>query len=196
MMNARYSDMMKWIGLEFMRPRQRMLLCVLLGVALGMAVLLVRLSRAPSYLSDDPGACINCHVMNSAYASWLRGSHGRVAVCNDCHLPHNNPVAKYMSKARDGTRHSFIFTFRLEPQVLQLAGYAQPAMQQNCLRCHDAQMMHVRLAGVTERRCWDCHQNIHGDVISLSATPHARRPDVPRAGWVIQPADQREKEKR
>lgn len=166
----------------YMRQGQQIALFVLLGVVVGMVILLVRLSRATSYLSDDPAACINCHVMDSAYASWLRGSHGTVAVCNDCHLPHHNPVAKLMAKARDGMRHSFIFTIRREPQVMKLAWYAEPAMQQNCMRCHDSQMLHVRVAGVEERRCWDCHHNIHGKVISLSATPHARRPELPRAG--------------
>jgi cytochrome c nitrite reductase small subunit len=37
----------------------------------------VHISRAASYLSDEPEVCINCHVMDNAYATWRHGSHGR-----------------------------------------------------------------------------------------------------------------------
>jgi cytochrome c nitrite reductase small subunit len=93
----------------------------LADVALGMALVLARIANATSYLSDDPQACINCHVMTDAYASWQRGSHGWVAVCVDCHVPHSNLVAKYAFKGRDGMRHSYVFTMRSEPQVLELS---------------------------------------------------------------------------
>ncbi len=71
----------------------------LAGVAVGMALLLVRIANGTSYLSDKPETCMNCHVMTDAYASWQRGSHGRVAVCVDCHVPHSNLVAKYAFKS-------------------------------------------------------------------------------------------------
>ena len=91
---------------------------LLAGLAAGLALFIARISNAASYLSDAPQTCINCHVMTDAYASWQRGSHGKVAICNDCHVPHSNPVAKYAFKASDGLKHSYVFTFRLEPQVL------------------------------------------------------------------------------
>jgi len=152
------------------------------GVVVGMALLLTRIANATSYLSDDPQACINCHVMTDAYASWQRGSHGRVAVCVDCHVPHSNPVAKYAFKSRDGIRHSYVFTMRNEPQVLGLSRGAVPVVQANCTRCHADLLSMVRLAGATERRCWDCHTNIHGEVRSLSASPSMLRPGLPAAG--------------
>jgi cytochrome c nitrite reductase small subunit len=163
----------------------------LAGVGIGMAVLLVRIANATSYLSDDPQTCINCHVMTDAYASWQRGSHGRVAVCIDCHVPHDNIVAKYAYKARDGLKHSYVFTMRSEPQVLNLSAPAVPVIQSNCLRCHSGRLMMVRLAGVGERRCWDCHQGIHGKVRSLSASPAELRPGLPDAGleWMKKGAD-------
>ncbi len=153
----------------------------LVGIAVGGALLLVRIANATSYLSDDPRTCINCHVMTDAYASWQRGSHGRVAVCVDCHVPHSNMVAKYAFKSRDGMRHSYVFTMRTEPQVLELSAGAAPVVQSNCVRCHGRQLAMIRLAGSTERRCWDCHQNIHGEVRSLSASPETLRPDLPPA---------------
>ncbi|MBP7829832.1 MAG: cytochrome c nitrite reductase small subunit [Kiritimatiellae bacterium] len=172
----------QWLLLEGMHPAWRLAVFTMGGVLLGMAVLVTHISRAASYLSDEPEVCINCHVMNSAYATWRNGSHGHVAACVDCHLPHQNPVAKLAFKGMDGARHSYVFTFRLEPQVLELSRGAIPVIQENCLRCHHDQLQMVRLAGVTERRCWDCHDNVHGSVISLSASPDARRPALPSAG--------------
>jgi cytochrome c nitrite reductase small subunit len=154
----------------------------LAGVAVGLALLLVRVANATSYLSDSPLTCINCHVMTDAYASWQRGSHGRVAVCIDCHVPHENVVAKYAYKAKDGMKHSYVFTIGAEPQVLELSAAAVPVVQTNCVRCHSEQLAMVRLASSLERRCWDCHSNIHGSVHSLSASPSMLRPGLPDAG--------------
>ena len=154
----------------------------LVGIAVGGALVLVRIANATSYLSDDPLTCINCHVMTDAHASWQRGSHGRVAVCVDCHVPHSNIVAKYAFKSRDGMKHSYVFTMRTEPQVLELSAGAVPVVQANCVRCHGEQFVMIRLADTTERRCWDCHENIHGAVHSLSASPAMLRPGLPDAG--------------
>jgi cytochrome c nitrite reductase small subunit len=204
----------------------------LAGVALGMALVLVRIANATSYLSDDPQACINCHVMTDAYASWQRGSHGQSAVCIDCHVPHSSFIAKYAYKAQDGLKHSYVFTRRKEPQVLGLSARAVPVVQTNCVRCHSHQVMmigaawrgHLALAFpsppehpgpvkrgqdgratpgragfpnaifhvwgpdalttamVPERRCWECHQGIHGKARSLSASPMTLRPGLPDAG--------------
>jgi cytochrome c nitrite reductase small subunit len=125
---------------------------------------------------------MNCHVMTDAYASWQRGSHGQTAVCNDCHVPHSNPAAKWAFKARDGMRHSYIYTMRLEPQAIRLSDGAKPVVQSNCLRCHENQLMMIRVGGSSQRKCWDCHTNIHGEMRSLSASPETLRPALPKAG--------------
>jgi len=169
----------------------------LAGVAVGLALILVRIANATSYLSDEPQTCINCHVMTDAYASWQRGSHGRVAVCVDCHVPHSSLVAKYAYKAQDGLKHSYVFTLRKEPQVLELSRRAVPVVQANCVRCHSHQVMMIMTpsfdpqpgaAGLQQRRCWECHHNIHGEVRSLSASPTPLRPGLPDAGleWMKQ----------
>ncbi len=153
-----------------------------LGICIGMALLLARIANAASYLSDAPQTCINCHVMTDAYATWQRGSHGRVAICTDCHVPHNNFVAKYAFKAVDGLKHSYFFTLRKEPQVLELSERAVPVIQANCLRCHSNQLGMIRLAASSERKCWDCHSNIHSSVMSLSSSSGLLRPRLPNAG--------------
>ena len=158
----------------------------LAGVAVGLSLVLVRISNATSYLHDDPGACINCHVMTDAYVSWQRSSHGRVAVCVDCHVPHSSMAAKYAYKAQDGLKHSYVFTMRKEPQVLELSSRAVAVVQANCIRCHSHVVgrgfKSAPTAGLLERQCWDCHQNVHGEVRSLSASPVLLRPGLPDAG--------------
>jgi cytochrome c nitrite reductase small subunit len=172
---------MSSIYLSFSRSWQ-FFFFLLAGIILGLALVLVRISNAASYLSNAPETCMNCHVMTDAYASWKRGSHGKVSVCTDCHVPHDNVVSKMAFKGQDGMKHSAVFTLRTEPQVLQLSQGAIPVVQANCLRCHSNQFAMIRLAGVTERRCWDCHTNIHGHVQSLSASPEVLRPQLPDAG--------------
>ena len=137
----RIVDRVKWIVTLSGWPRPVQIgVYSLAGVAVGLAVLLVRIANATSYLSDHPQACINCHVMTDAYASWQRGSHGRVAVCIDCHVPHDNIAAKYAYKARDGLKHSYVFTIGRAPQVLGLSAGAVPVVQSNCIRCHEQQL--------------------------------------------------------
>jgi cytochrome c nitrite reductase small subunit len=157
------------------------------GVALGMAIVVARIANATSYLSNSPETCVNCHVMTDAYATWQRGSHGHVAVCNDCHVPHTSTAAQYAFKAKDGMRHSYVYTMRTEPQVLRLSRGAEPVVEANCLRCHGELVAMTSLAR-GERHCWDCHTNTHGRVRSLSSSPEVLRPHLPSAGlnWMRQ----------
>ncbi len=179
----RFMSIMKLAGLP--KPLQ-VGIYGLAGVALGMAVILVRIANATSYLSDDPQACINCHVMTDAYASWQRGSHGQAAACIDCHVPHSSIFAKYAYKGQDGLKHSYVFTARKEPQVLELSARAAPVVQANCVRCHSQQVTMIEATAGLQRHCWDCHQGIHGKARSLSASPTALRPGLPDAGleWI------------
>ena len=153
---------------------------VLVGAAVGLAIVVGDIANATSYLSDAPETCMNCHVMTNAYATWQRGSHAGAAVCNDCHVPHSNIVAKTVFKGMDGMKHSYVFATHNEPQVLKLSEAAAPVVQANCLRCHADSMAMVRLAGQSERRCWSCHTNIHGEEHGLSSSPNELRP--PAAG--------------
>jgi len=151
------------------------------GAFLGMSAYVARLSNAASYLSDDPKACINCHVMNPEFASWQHSSHARVAVCNDCHVPHDNLLSKYLYKAKDGTRHSFMFTFHMEPQVMKPTEEAKRVIQANCMRCHETLMesTYSPIFHSTERPCTECHREVpHGRVHSLTSTPNAAIPPL------------------
>jgi cytochrome c nitrite reductase small subunit len=155
------------------------------GSLFGLGFLTLYVGNATSYLSDDPRACMNCHVMAPQFATWERSSHARVTVCNDCHVPHDNAFMKYLFKAMDGSRHSFMFTFRLEPQVIRIHDAGTAVVQQNCIRCHSSLTQNVSERLVTldvqkhggGKLCWECHRETpHGRVNSLSSVPYARVP--------------------
>lgn len=168
-------------------PRKwRLAIYILAGIALGLLIIVVNVSNAVSYASNSPLACINCHVMTDAYASWQYGSHGKTAVCVDCHIPHSNPVAGLAFKASDGLKHSYVFTMRTEPQVLKLSKGAVPVVQSNCVRCHNHQLSMVKLETSAGKKCWDCHNNTHGSVMSLSSSPSQLRPALPKSGIEFQ----------
>lgn len=165
----------------------QLIVIVLTGIIVGTGLLIIRASKAHSYLSDDPETCINCHVMYTQYASWTHSSHREVATCNDCHVPHDNVVRKYFFKAMDGMRHATIFTARLEPQVIQIKNAGANVVQENCIRCHIELVSMVSAVQVTANnhklgegaRCWDCHRETpHGTVNSLSSSPGALVPGL------------------
>lgn len=164
---------------------------LLLAVFIGIGCLAFYISNAPSYLSDKPETCMNCHVMAPQFATWQHSSHARVAVCNDCHVPHDNVIRKYLFKAQDGMRHASMFTFRLEPQVIQIKEAGIKVVQENCIRCHTSLVERVSVHRVTGdnykegegRLCWQCHRETpHGRVNSLASVPYAR---VPRLSPVV-----------
>lgn len=169
-------------------PNWRIPVIIASGVMLGLLLLTLHIANATSYLSDNPRACINCHVMTTEYASWEKSSHARVATCNDCHVPHDNFFRTYAFKASDGLRHATMFTFRLEPQVIKIKEAGINVVQENCIRCHQ-NLVHKSwlIYEVTLDKkntgdgkfCWDCHRETpHGRVKSLSSYPGARVPQL------------------
>ena len=64
------------------------------AIAIGVFIYVITISKALSYLSSDPKACINCHVMNTQYATWQHSSHAQRATCVECHLPRDNMIDK------------------------------------------------------------------------------------------------------
>lgn len=181
------KSFLKKIILFFTPPQQwRFTVIILLGILFGLGAHILYVSNAVSYLSNDPNACINCHVMTPQYATWERSSHAKVATCNDCHVPQDNFIRTYYFKAMDGLRHATMFTFRLEPQVIRIKEAGRNAVQENCIRCHSNQIHPIALRAINNRSvedqrpgyCWDCHREVpHGRARSLSSVPHAQTPD-------------------
>ena len=156
------------------------------GILFGTVGALFHLSNATSYLSDDPKACVNCHVMTTHYATWMHSSHREKTNCNDCHVPHNNIFNKFFFKAKDGLRHTTVFTMRNEPQVIRIKEEGRAVVQQNCIRCHETQVNSVSASNVNGDNykkgqgmlCSGCHRDVpHGVLNSQASVPHAYVPD-------------------
>jgi cytochrome c nitrite reductase small subunit len=153
-------------------------------IAISLFAYTVYASNMLSYLSSDPKACINCHTMHSAYATWEKSSHKNVATCVDCHLPVDSFVEKYKAKAIDGWNHSVAFTLNTYNNNIKISEDGASRVQANCVRCHssisesltdNSNNYHSTTEGNIEntRKCWECHKYVpHGKVRSLIATPY------------------------
>ena len=168
---------------------------VALGVLVGGGGLFLYLLRAHTYLTDDPAACVNCHIMGPYYATWFHSSHGRDATCNDCHVPQENFLKKWAFKGKDGTRHIAVFVTRGEKQVLRANDQSAQVIMNNCIRCHtqlntefvSAGRVDFMMSKVGEgKACWDCHRNSGHSQSSLSTSPDALvpYPDSPTPLWL------------
>lgn len=129
---------------------------------LGMGLYTFHYAQGASYLSHDPAACMNCHVMREHYDSWVASSHHAAATCNDCHTPHFLP-AKYLTKLENGWNHSRKFTLQNFQEPIRIRPSNLVKLQANCVQCHQT-LVHGL---VTEReiargqaRCTTCHRSV------------------------------------
>lgn len=109
-----------------------------IGLALGIGAFTFDYAEGTSYLSDDPKACVNCHVMQEMYDAWAHASHHATATCNDCHVPHDSTVHKYLVKGEHGYRHSKGFTLDDFHEPIQIKPSGRAIVADNCRRCHSA----------------------------------------------------------
>lgn len=135
---------------------------VAFGVLMGVGGYTFIYARGGSYFTDDSAACANCHIMQEQFDGWQRSSHRRAAVCNDCHTPHNNVVAKYATKATNGFWHSFYFTFGGHPDPIRITARNRRVTEDACRYCHgpivQAIDTHPPIRG--ELSCINCHRNV------------------------------------
>ena len=146
-----------------MAPRNRVVAAVLVGVLIGVGGYTFVYAKGYSYLTNDPAACANCHVMRDHFSAWTRGSHRAVAVCNDCHTPPGT-IAKYTTKARNGFWHSFYFTTARYPDPLQITPRNQDVTERACRTCHvevasAIDPVHGDTAGA-RLTCTRCHNDV------------------------------------
>lgn len=105
------------------------------GLAIGLGGFTFVYARGGSYLTNDPEACANCHIMGEHFSAWVKSSHRSVATCNDCHTPHD-PIGKYVTKARNGFWHSFYFTTGNYPDPLRITPRNREVAEGSCRHCH------------------------------------------------------------
>ena len=136
-------------------------MAVCAGVTLGVALYTFIYAKGYSYISNDPAACANCHIMQEHYDSWVKSSHRKAATCNDCHVPHRFPE-KYIVKARNGFNHSKAFTLQNFPEPIRITRPNLEALQHNCIECHATLVGDIaahRDVGSGEARCTQCHRS-------------------------------------
>lgn len=121
-------------------------IAVLVGAAIGIGSYTFVYAKGYSYLTSDPAACANCHIMDEHYAAWQKSSHSTVAACNDCHTPHNF-VGKWYVKAKNGFWHSFYFTTGRFPYPLRITEPNHEVVEEACRYCHQDMTEFVEMAG-------------------------------------------------
>ena len=132
-----------------------------LGLLLGVGLYTFGYAKGFAYMTDDPAACTNCHVMRKQFEGWLKSSHQRAAVCNDCHTP-PGLIGKYTVKALNGFNHSMAFTTGRFPDNIHITGRNQRVTRESCLKCHQEmtnEMNSARRHG-DDADCVSCHRNV------------------------------------
>lgn len=147
-----------------------LLLSTMLGILTGLGFFTFGYAKGSSYLSNDPLACTNCHVMEDYYDSWQKSSHHAHATCNDCHLSHH-PVGKWVTKADNGFFHSLAFTLENYHEPIQIKRRNRDVTQQACLYCHQdtVNAMQPVHTGGDMLYCIRCHSDA-GHALNRSRT--------------------------
>lgn len=145
--------------------RWRLLLTVAIGALIGVGSYTFVYARGYSYLSNDPNACANCHVMTEYLDSWQKSSHQGRAVCNDCHTP-AALLPKLLTKAENGWNHSVKFTLQNFAEPIRIRPVNAERLQANCIYCHAELVSEIRGTPVHRAgdvRCTRCHAGVgHG----------------------------------
>jgi len=128
---------------------------IVIGLAIGLGLYTFVYAKGGSYLTNNPGACANCHIMQDQYDAWLKSSHHSTATCNDCHTP-PGLIAKYATKASHGFWHSFAFTSGRFHEPIQIKDSSRQDVEQACHKCHEEIITGIE--GV--------HSDSQGDIIS------------------------------
>lgn len=134
---------------------------VAMGLLAGVATFTFGYGKGASYLSNNPETCVNCHVMQGHMDSWQQSSHHHVAVCNDCHLPHDT-VGKWVTKADNGFFHSLAFTVGGYNDPIEIKPRNARVTESSCVYCHK-DFVHSLLpatAGGDMQSCVHCHADV------------------------------------
>jgi cytochrome c nitrite reductase small subunit len=148
----------------------------LVGIVAGLGGYTFVYARGYSYLQNDPAACGNCHVMREQLDGWVRSSHRSVAVCNDCHAPHDL-VGKYLTKMRNGFWHSFYFTTGTFHEPIRITPRDRRITENACRDCHaeivEALSVPARTGGARDLSCIRCHSSVGHMSLAAVSNPQS-----------------------
>ena len=130
------------------------------GVAAGIGGFTFIYARGMSYMTNDPVACANCHVMQDHLDAWRKSSHHAVATCNDCHTPHNF-AGKWMTKGLNGYHHSLAFTTGNFHEPIQITARNRTITEGACRACHEDVVHGIdTMRGGEMMSCIRCHSGV------------------------------------
>jgi cytochrome c nitrite reductase small subunit len=133
--------------------------CAIIGMGVGVGAYTFVYAKGGSYLTNDPAACANCHVMQEHYRAWSASSHHAVAGCNDCHTPSSSVVAKYYTKALNGWNHSYAFTSGDFVEPLRITERNREITEGQCRHCHGDLAAAID-GGQEPVSCIRCHDSV------------------------------------
>lgn len=133
---------------------------MVVGAAAGLGGFTFVYAKGSAYLTNDPTACANCHVMRAQLDAWRKSSHHAVATCNDCHAPAGG-LAKYWVKAKNGYYHSLAFTTGDFHEPLRITESNRAVTEAQCRRCHEAVVAAMGVHGGGQGvSCIRCHDSV------------------------------------
>jgi cytochrome c nitrite reductase small subunit len=143
----------------------RVILGAAVGLVVGLGTYTFVYAKGYSYLTNNPQACANCHIMEEQYSGWLKSSHRAVATCNDCHTPHDL-VGKYATKASNGFWHSYWFTMGGFHEPIRMTAGNRKITEHACVECHESITADMRTGGHggahggEDISCIRCHSSV------------------------------------
>ena len=148
----------------FSNNRAWVMLAAIFGILAGLGTYTFSYAEGTAYFSNDPEACVNCHVMQEQFDGWSNSSHKAVATCNDCHTPHDF-VNKWIVKGLNGWNHSKAFTLGDFPNPIRIRPFNEEVVLENCKDCHEGLISSTSLPELhIDQSCVSCHGNVgHGD---------------------------------
>lgn len=136
-------------------------IALVVGAAVGIGTYTFAYAKGASYLTNDPNACANCHVMREHLDAWIKSSHRSVATCNDCHTP-PGVVPKYFTKAEHGFFHSLAFTTGNFHEPIEIKERSRRVTEGACRKCHQDIVHDIEAVKTAEGAlsCIRCHSNV------------------------------------
>jgi len=136
-------------------------IALVIGLTAGIGSYTFVYAKGASYLSNDPKACANCHIMQDHLDGWIKSSHRSVATCNDCHTP-SGLIPKYFTKAEHGFFHSLAFTTGEFHDPIQIKNRSLRVTENLCRKCHQDIVHDMEAVKTYETAisCVRCHANV------------------------------------
>jgi len=141
--------------------RLALIMALAVGLTAGIGGFTFIYAKGGSYLSNDPKACANCHIMQDHLDGWVKSSHRSVATCNDCHTPASF-IPKYFTKADHGFFHSLAFTTGDFHEPIRMKERSQRVTENACRRCHQDIVHDIEAPRTSNETlsCIRCHSDV------------------------------------